>query len=116
MSLVTTGDLVAEASVRGTAVAALNVITLEHAEAIVAAAVQTGRSLVLQLSENAIAYHGGPEAITRAVHALAEDAPEALALHLDHVTDPDLVMAAVNGPLRRLLGSLMYDGGALPYA
>ena len=39
-----------------------------------------------------------------AVHALAEDAPVALALHLDHVTDPDLVTAAVNGPLRRLLG------------
>jgi fructose-bisphosphate aldolase class II len=116
MSLVTAGDLVAAASVRGRAVAAVNVITLEHAEAIVAAAVQTGRSLVLQLSENAIAYHGGPDAITRAVHALAEEAPVALALHLDHVTDPDLVTAAVSGPLRPLLGSMMYDAGALPYA
>lgn len=116
MSLVTTGDLVAAAAVRGTAVAAVNVITLEHAEAIVAAAARTGRSLVLQLSENAVAYHGGPQAITRAVHALAEEAPVRLALHLDHVTDPDLVTAAVSGPLRPLLGSLMYDGGALPYA
>ncbi len=116
MSLVTTGDLVAAASARGTAVAAVNVITLEHAEAIVAAAVRTGRSLVLQLSENAVAYHGGPHAITRAVHALAEDAAVGLAVHLDHVTDPDLVTAAVSGSLRPLLGSLMYDGGPLPYA
>jgi fructose-bisphosphate aldolase, class II len=116
MSLVTTGDLVAAASARGKAVAAVNVITLEHAEAIVAAAAQRGRSLVLQLSENAIAYHGGPHAITRAVHALADDAPMDLAVHLDHLTDPDLVAAAVTGPLRPLLCSLMYDAGALPYA
>ena len=116
MSLVTTGDLVAAASPRGAAVAAVNVITLEHAEAIVAAAVESGRSLVLQLSENAIAYHGGADAIARAVHALAEAAPVALAVHLDHLTDPDLVAAAVSGPLRPLVGSLMYDAGALPYA
>jgi fructose-bisphosphate aldolase class II len=116
MSLVTTGDLVAEASARGAAVAAVNVITLEHAEAIVSAAVETGRSLVLQLSENAIAYHGGPGAIARAVHALAEEAPLPLAVHLDHLTDLDLVTAAVSGPLRPLVGSLMYDAGALPYA
>ncbi|HEY3528163.1 MAG TPA: class II fructose-bisphosphate aldolase [Nocardioides sp.] len=116
MSLTTTGDLVAAASARGAAVAAVNVITLEHAEAIVAAAVESGRSLVLQLSENALAYHGGPHAITGAVHALAEAAPVALALHLDHLMDPDLVTAAVSGPLRPLVGSLMYDAGALPYA
>ena len=116
MSLVSAGDLVAAASARGAGVAAVNVITLEHAEAIVAAAVRTGRSLVLQLSENAIAYHDGPVAIARAVHALADEAPVALALHLDHLTDPDLVAAAVTGPLRPLVGSLMYDAGARPYA
>jgi fructose-bisphosphate aldolase, class II len=116
MSLVTTGNLVAEASARGAAVAAVNVITLEHAEAIVAAAVETGRSLVLQLSENAIAYHRSAGPVTRAVHALAEEAPVALALHLDHLMDADLVTAAVSGPLRPLVGSLMYDAGALPYA
>lgn len=116
MSLVSTGDLVAAAADRGCAVGAFNVITLEHAEAIVAAATESGRSLVLQLSENAIAYHRCATPITRAVHALAEDSPVPLAVHLDHLTDPDLVTAAVSGPLRPLVGSLMYDAGALPYA
>jgi fructose-bisphosphate aldolase class II len=116
MSIVGAGDLVAAAAARGRAVAAVNVITLEHGEAIVAAATESGRSLVLQLSENAIAYHGGAIAITRAVHALAEEAPVPLAVHLDHLTDPDLVTSAIHGPLRPLVGSLMYDGGALSYA
>jgi fructose-bisphosphate aldolase class II len=116
MSLVGAGDLVAAACARGAAVAAVNVITLEHAEAIVTAATETERSLVLQLSENAIMYHGGALAIARAVHALAGEAPVPLALHLDHLTDPGLVTAVVSGPLRPLVGSLMYDAGALPYS
>jgi fructose-bisphosphate aldolase class II len=82
----------------------------------VAAATESGRSLVLQLSENAIAYHGGATAITRAVHALAEEAPVPLAVHLDHLTDPGLVTSSIHGLLRPLVGSLMYDGGALAYA
>lgn len=116
MTLVTTGDLVRRAQAGGRAVAAVNVITLEHAEAIAAAASESGRSLVLQISENAIRYHRNATPITRAVHALAEDAPVPLAVHLDHLTDDHLVDAAVSGPLRPLIGSLMYDAGSLPYA
>jgi fructose-bisphosphate aldolase class II len=115
MSLTDTGSLVATAAARGNAVAAVNVITLEHAEAIVEAAVESGRSLVLQISENAIAYHRGATPVTRAVHALAEEATVPLAVHLDHLTDPDLVASAISGSLRPLIGSLMYDGGALPH-
>src|SRR6185437_3818226 len=96
MSVVQTGTLVAAAAERGQAVAAVNVITLEHAEAIVAAATESGRSLVLQLSENAIAYHQGATPVVRAVHALAEEAPVPLAVHLDHLTDPDLVSSVIH--------------------
>ncbi len=116
MSLTDTGSLLAAAAARGSAVPALNVITLEHAEAIVEAATRSGRSLILQLSENAITYHRSATPVTRAVHALAEEAPVPLAVHLDHLTDAELVSAAVDGPLRPLISSLMYDGGALPYA
>jgi len=117
MTVVVTGDLMAEAQERGRALPAFNVITLEHAEAIVAAASQTGRAVVLALSENAIRYHdGAAEPILAAVHALASDAETPLAIHLDHLIDDDLVDAAVRGRLRRYVSSLMYDGGALPYA
>jgi fructose-bisphosphate aldolase class II len=50
------------------------------------------------------------------VHALAEESPVPLAVHLDHLTEKDLVDAAVQGALRPLIGSLMYDAGSRPYA
>jgi fructose-bisphosphate aldolase class II len=116
MTLASTHDLVTRARSDDRAVAAVNVITLEHAEAIVAAAAQAGRSLILQLSENAVRYHdGAAEPILLAMHALAAQAPVPLAVHLDHLTDDRLVDQAVSGPLRPLVSSLMYDGGALPY-
>ena len=117
MTVVGTGVLIAEAQRGGRALPAFNVITLEHAEAIVAAAARAGRGVVLALSENAIRYHdGAAEPILAAMHALAARADTPLAIHLDHLTDDDLVEQAVAGPLRPYLSSLMYDGGALPYA
>jgi len=116
MSVVGTGDLIADARAGRRALPAFNVITLEHAEAIVAAAEETGRPLVLAVSENAVRYHGAAEPILAAVHALASRARAALALHLDHLTDDALVEDAVRGRLRPYVSSLMYDAGALPYA
>src|SRR6201999_4420272 len=58
---------------------------------------------------------GGAAPTTRALHALAEDASVPVAVHLDHLTDLDLVASAVDGPFRPLVGSLMYDGAALAY-
>jgi fructose-bisphosphate aldolase class II len=117
VTVVGIGELLQDARERGAAVAAVNVITLEHAEAIVAAATEADRGLVLQVSENAIRYHGGKaEPIVAAAHALADTAPVPLALHLDHLTDPAHVDRALSGRLRELVGSLMYDAGALPYA
>ncbi|MFZ2012957.1 MAG: class II fructose-bisphosphate aldolase [Nocardioides sp.] len=117
MTVVGTGVLVAEAQRAGRALPAFNVITLEHAEAIVAAATRAGRGVVLALSENAIRYHDGvAEPILAAMHALATRAETPLAIHLDHLTDDALVEQCVAGPLRPYLSSLMYDAGALPYA
>jgi fructose-bisphosphate aldolase class II len=117
MTVVDIGILVAEAQRRGRALPAFNLITLEHAEAILAAASQAGRGLVLALSENAIRYHGGAaEPILAAVHVMASRADVPISLHLDHLTDEDLVAEAVRGPLRRYVSSLMFDGGSLPYA
>lgn len=63
MPLVSTGELVSAAAAderggRG-GIAAFNVITLEHAEAIAAGAERAGRPAILQISENAVKFHGG---------------------------------------------------------
>jgi fructose-bisphosphate aldolase, class II len=113
MTLVPTGDLVAAAVARRGAVAALNVITLEHAEAIAAAADAAGVPVILQVSENAVRYHGGQvRPIAAAAAAVAQAAAVPIALHLDHVTDPAL---AAEAPAAGF-SSLMFDAGALPYA
>jgi len=91
---------------------AVNVIQLEHAEAYVTAAERTGTPLVLQLSENAVRYHGDLAPITAACRALADVSPARLVLHLDHATDQTLVEEA----LHLGFGSVMFDASALPDA
>lgn len=110
--IVRTSELVAQARREGRAVAALNVITLEHAEAIVAAASARRVGVILQISENAVRYHDGAlEPIAVATAAVAEAADVPLALHLDHVTDDELLAEGC----RSVFSSVMYDAGALPY-
>lgn len=112
MSLVPTGELVGAAGARRSAVVALNVITLEHAEAIAAAAERTGLPVIMQISENAVRFHGGRVApIAVAAAAVARAARTDIALHLDHVTDEALADQAADAGF----SSLMFDAGALPY-
>ena len=54
MPLVTTGELVARAAAADSAVAAFNIITLEHVEAVVAGAESAGRARHPPVSENAV--------------------------------------------------------------
>jgi fructose-bisphosphate aldolase, class II len=111
MPLVTTAELVAAAAKRGGGVAAFNVITLEHAEGIVAGAQRAATPVILQVSENTVAFHGALRPLSAALVALAGDAEVPVSLHLDHVEAPDLWgRAAAAG-----YSSVMVDGGALPY-
>jgi fructose-bisphosphate aldolase class II len=112
MTLVGTGELVASASARGGAVAAINIITLEHAEAIVAAAQACATAVILQVSQNTVAFHHGQLApIAAAAVALARTASVPVALHLDHITDDSLIAAAAAAGF----SSVMYDGSARSY-
>lgn len=113
MPVTRTGDLVAAAAARGSAVGAFNVVTLEHAEAIVTAAEAAGAGVILQLSENAVRFHGGQvRPITAACVELARAATVPIAVHLDHVTEPQLAGEAAPAGF----SSLMFDAGALSYA
>jgi fructose-bisphosphate aldolase, class II len=110
--LTPTGELVSAARSTGCAVGAFNVITVEHAEAIVTGAEQAGRPVILQISENAVRFHHGRLApIAAAARAVADASTVPVALHLDHVeSDELLAQAAANG-----FGSVMYDASRLPY-
>ncbi|TDC74490.1 class II fructose-bisphosphate aldolase [Streptomyces hainanensis] len=105
-------ELLSSAFATGRALPAFNVITLEHAQAVVAAAEATGAPVVLQVSQNAVAHHGGRLGpLAAALTALADGSPARLALHLDHVKDPELLRAAPAAGF----GSVMFDASRLPY-
>lgn len=112
MPLARTADLVAEAQRAGTGVAAFNVITLEHAEAIVDGAARAGRAVILQISENAVKFHRGQLLpIVAAAAAVAAEAPIPASIHLDHVEDVRLLHASADTPV----SSAMFDAAALEY-
>ena len=67
--------------------------------------------MVLQISENCVAYHRGLAPIASACLALARAAAVPVAVHLDHACDVALVEAAVELGL----GSVMFDASRLTY-
>jgi fructose-bisphosphate aldolase, class II len=93
------------------AVGAFNVILIEHAEALVEAAEIANKSIVLQISENCVKYHGALKPIALATKAIIESSNVPLSLHLDHAEEEILIKEALD------LGfdSIMYDGSKLPY-
>jgi len=111
MTLARLTDLLADARSRDVAVGAFNVISIEHAEALVAGAEQAGTPVVLQISENAVRYHGAVEPITVATLAIARAASVPAVVHLDHITDRGLVDAG----LELGVGSIMFDGSVLDF-
>ncbi|MFJ5773964.1 ketose-bisphosphate aldolase [Streptomyces sp. NPDC093094] len=113
MPLSTTGELVARAAAGRRAVAAFNIVTLEHIEAVVAGAENAGAPVVLQVSENAVKFrYGNLLPLARAAVAAAERAAVPVALHLDHVQSDALLRQAADAGF----SSVMYDASRLPYA
>ncbi|WP_328665150.1 class II fructose-bisphosphate aldolase [Streptomyces sp. NBC_00328] len=112
MPLAATGELVVRTAEARTAVAAFNVITLEHIEAVIAGAESAGAPVVLQVSENAVKFRQGRLLpLARAATAAAERALVPVALHLDHVQSSELLRQAPEAGF----SSVMYDASHLPY-
>ena len=109
MPLVPMAQAVASAAPGG--LAAFNVIELEHAEAIAAGAEAADRPVVLQISENTVAFHGALAPLALACLRIAAESDVPVVVHLDHAVRRDLVTEAVE------LGipSVMFDASALDY-
>jgi fructose-bisphosphate aldolase class II len=112
MPLARTGDLVAAAYDSGAGIVAFNVITLEHAEAIAAGAAEAGAPVILQISENAVKFHGGRvRPIAAAALAVAAETTTPVSVHLDHVEDRNLLYATADAGA----SSVMFDASRLDY-
>jgi fructose-bisphosphate aldolase, class II len=104
-------DLLTRAREERRGIGAMNVIQIEHAEAIVSGAEQAGRPVVLQISENTAAYHRSLAPIALATLRIAEESSAEVNVHLDHATSVDLVHEAVGLGI----GSVMFDASTLPH-
>ncbi|PRY14497.1 class II fructose-bisphosphate aldolase [Kineococcus rhizosphaerae] len=107
-----TQTLLTDARAAGRGLGAFNVVLLEHAEAIVDGAQRAGLPVVLQISQNCAAYHGGLAPLLLATLEIARTATVPALVHLDHADDEDLVREAVE----RGVHTVMYDGSRFEHA
>jgi fructose-bisphosphate aldolase class II len=105
-------EVLAPAAASGVGLGAFNVFSIEHAEALIAAAEATETPVVLQISQNAARYHGSLVPIGLATLALARNGAVPMVVHLDHATDASLVDEAIELGF----GSVMFDASRMPYA
>jgi fructose-bisphosphate aldolase, class II len=112
MTLARLTEVLAPAAASGIGLGAFNVFSIEHAEAFTIAAEAAGTPVVLQISQNAVRYHGALAPIGLATLALARESSAPMVVHLDHVTDESLVDEAVSLGF----GSVMFDASTMPYA
>lgn len=112
MPLVSTGEIVGAAAAARRGCGAFNAIQLEHITAIVDGAAAARAPVIVQLSQNAVRYHGALAPIGGAALAAAREAEPHVAVHLDHAESADLVREAVGLGF----GSVMFDASELDYA
>lgn len=112
MPIVTSQEAFQWATSRQRALVAFNVITLEHAEAVIWEAENQGVPVIVQLSHNAIDFHKDPAPIARGVVELASQSSQPVVPHLDHIEHLDLAKRTAD------LGftSLMWDSSKESYA
>ncbi|GAA4532426.1 class II fructose-bisphosphate aldolase [Amycolatopsis samaneae] len=111
MPLVSAGEIVGPAAKERRGRGAFNVIQLEHVTAIIEGARRAATPVILQLSQNAVRYHGALAPIGGAMLAAARAADLGVAVHLDHAESPELVREAV----ALGFGSVMFDASTMDY-
>jgi fructose-bisphosphate aldolase class II len=116
VTLARTRDLVDAAVAARTAVPAFNVITLEHAEGIVTGASAAGTAVLLQVSENAIRYHGGFAALLAGCREIAAASATPVGIHLDHIEDVELAYRCLARAQELGVTSIMFDASTLEYS
>ena len=115
MSLATTAGLVTSAAAQHRAVLAFNVIGIEHAQGIAAGAEDAGVPVLMQVSENTVRFHGSLSPLVSACAHIARQSSIEIAVHLDHLQDPDLIAEAISTAGALGVTSIMVDAAHLPY-
>ena len=114
MTTASTRELVDAAVESSGAVPAFNIITLEHAEGVVAGLSRARSAGILQVSERALLFHGEPNTpILAACARLIAAADVPIALHLDHIQESALASSLIDAAHEFDVSSIMVDFAAL---
>ncbi|MBJ7463148.1 MAG: class II fructose-bisphosphate aldolase family protein [Mycolicibacterium sp.] len=97
------------------AVLAFNVIGIEHAQGIAAGAEHAGVPVLMQVSENTVRFHGSLSPLVSACAHIARQSSIDIAVHLDHLQNPDLITEAISTADALGVTSIMVDAAHLPY-
>ena len=110
MPLISSKQMLLDAQNGGYAIGAFNIENMEMAQAVVSAAEELSKPIIIQTTPSTIKY-GSPALFYGIVAALANNANVPIALHLDHGNSFDLVQSAVDAGYT----SVMIDGSTLSF-
>ncbi|MCL2364077.1 MAG: class II fructose-bisphosphate aldolase [Defluviitaleaceae bacterium] len=108
--LVGTDKLLRDAQAKSIAIGAFNVENLEMAQAVIAAANEAGRPVILQTTSSTLKY-APPAAFAGMVAGLAKESKVDIAMHLDHGNSYELAVQC----MRDGYTSVMIDGSTLSF-
>lgn len=109
MALVTLKEVLKDAQQKQYAVGAFNVENMEMIQAVINAAEELGRAVILQTTPSTLKY-AEPELFFANVNVLAKKASVPVVMHLDHGNSYELAERA----LKAGYSSIMIDGSKLP--
>ena len=110
MPLIDPRELVAAAQTQRRALIGGNVSAIEMARALIRAAQDTDRPILIQFNRAGLTQIGGVQIAAAAVRELARDTNARIGLHLDHADSLEELRTAMEAGF----GSLMIDGSTLP--
>jgi len=99
-----------DAQAKGVAIGAFNVENMEMAQAVIEAANEAGRPVILQTTSSTLKY-APPAVFAGIVAGLAKDAKVDVAMHLDHGSSFDLAVKCIADGYT----SVMFDGSTLSF-
>lgn len=103
-------ELLKNAQANGTAIGAFNIENMEMAQAVIDAANEANRPVILQTTSSTLKY-APPSVYAGMVSALAEKSRVPVAMHLDHGNSYALSMECIEAGYT----SVMYDGSLLSF-
>ena len=110
MPIVSPCSMLKKAQAAGKAVGAFNIENMEMAQAVIDAATEANRPVILQTTPSTVRY-ASLATFAAMVAALAKDAPVPIAMHLDHGSSFALAMDAIKAGYT----SVMFDGSQLSF-